>query len=189
MKEDPVKGVIFCLLEKMVVARSGPDAWEQLVALTPLRTVGGFLGPATYPDEDLFALVQTASDVTGRPVGELLRAFGRFIFPDLVRLHPDFVPAGMTARQLLLRVERVIHVEVAKLHPGAEMPHFECEAPAPDALVMLYRSPRRMCEFAAGLIEGVGDYFDESIAQAHPLCMHRGHPRCRFELRFSPAVR
>lgn len=184
-----MKGVIFCLLEKMVVTHGGADAWDRLVRQTPLKTVGGgFLGPATYPDEDLFALVGTASAMTGQPVGELMRAFARFIFPDLMRVSPLFAPIGMTAKRFLMSVDRVIHVEVRKLHPEANLPYFDYEDPASDRLVMLYRSPRNLCDMVPGLIEGASEYFGEGIEQVHAKCVRDGHPHCRFELRFTPGA-
>lgn len=183
-----MKGVIFRVLEKMVVTRLGADAWETLLSQTALQTRwGGFVGPATYPDEDLIALVHTASAMTGRTVAELLRAYGRFAFAELAQMVPAFMPARMGAKAFLLSVDRVIHVEVRKLHEGANLPYFCYEDPGPDRLVMLYDSPRGLCDVAAGLIDGAGDYFGEAIEQVHAECKQRGHSRCRFELRFTGA--
>lgn len=181
-----MKGVIFCLLKKMVVTRLGAEAWDTLALQTPLRTAGGeFLGSETYPDADLHALLGTASAVTGRSIGDLLRAFGRFALPDLAALDPSFAPPGATAKSFLRSVDAVIHVEVHKTQPGTELPCFTYEDPAPDRLVMLYRSPRRLCDLVAGFIEGTADYFDEHIAQEHTQCQRDGDPACRFELQFS----
>lgn len=180
-----MKGVIFCLLKKMIVTRVGPQAWQALVDRTPLATPdAAYVGPATYPDADLYALVGTASAMTGQPIGELLAAFGRFILPDLVRVSPLFVPPGTTARSFLRSVDRVIHVEVRKLHPEVNLPYFAYEEPAPDRLVMLYRSPRMLCSLVTGFIAGTGDHFGVDIAQAHTQCMRDGHHACRFELQF-----
>lgn len=183
-----MKGVIFCLLKKMVVMRIGAEAWDTLVERSALKTVGGvFVGSATYPEEDMHALLATASVMTGRPVGELLRAFGRFAFPDLAAVDPAFVPPGATAKSFLQSVDRVIHGEVHKAQPEAQLPYFGYEDPGPARLVMLYRSPRRLCELVTGFIEGTGDYFGEAITQAHTQCQRDGFAACRFELEFGPA--
>lgn len=183
----PMKGVIFNELQKMVTEKYGPDAWDTILDETTLQTPSGaFLGPQTYPDQDLLALVATASRMTGIAVPELVRAFGRYLFADLAKLYPAFVPRGSTAKSFLTTVDRVIHVEVRKLHPGAVLPSFEYEDPGEGRLVMTYRSARKLCPLAQGLIEGVGDYYEERIDQAHPACMLRGDPACRFELTFAP---
>ncbi len=180
-----MKGLIFRELEKMVTTKLGLRAWDTLVERAPLTTRDGFIGSVTYPDADLFALVRAASELTGRPESELLYAFGRFIFPDLVHMYGGLLAGTGTAKEFLLSVERVVHVEVAKLHTGAVLPEFDYEDPAPDRLVVLYRSRRRLCDFAAGLIDAVGDHFGEDIAQVHRLCTRQGAEHCRFELTFS----
>lgn len=180
-----MQGVVFCLFKKMVVTRIGPEAWDTLVARSQLSTVGGvFDWATTYPDEDLYALFGAASAVTGRPAGELLRAFARFSFPDLVAVDPSFVPPGSTARGFLRSVDSVIHAEVRKQRPAAGLPYFSFEACPSDRLVMLYRSPRGLCDLVAGFIDGAGDYFGEEIVQAHTRCRRDGHADCRFELHF-----
>ena len=180
-----MKGLIFRQLEKMVTTKLGLRAWDTLVERAPLTTRDGFIGSVTYPDADLFALVRAASELTGRPESELLRAFGRFVFPDLARVYAAFLAGTHTSKEFLISVGRVVHVEVAKLHTGAVLPEFDYEDPAPDRLVVLYRSRRRLCDFAAGLIDAVGDHFGEDIAQVHRLCTRQGAEHCRFELSFS----
>jgi hypothetical protein len=184
-----MKGIIFNQLEAMVTQALGPDAWDELLAQSQLRTKEGyFVGPKNYPDEDLVALVATASRVTGKPVDELATAFGRFLLPALASAYPMFLRPGMTAKSFLLSVDRMIHVEVRKLHPDAALPSIRYEDPAPDRLVMIYQSRRQLCALAVGLIDGVGRHFRERIEQGHPACMKRGDEACRIECAFQPAA-
>jgi Haem-NO-binding len=180
-----MKGIIFRELEKMVVSQLGEDAWDELITTAPLSTTGGaFVAAKVYPDSDLLALVTAATRVTGRTVPELVRVFGKFIFPDLVALHPEFVKPGMSAKAFLMTVDEVIHVEVRKLHPDTILPKFSFEDPGPDRLVMLYSSARGLCDLVSGLIDGVGAYFKERIAHDHTTCKQRGEAACRFDLKF-----
>lgn len=177
---------MFRLLERMVTERMGLSAWDALVEQTPLRSRGGFISSEIYPDEDLMALVATAARVTGRPAEDLVRAFGCYAFKPLAATYPTPPRGTSTAKTFLQSIDRILHVEVCKLHRGVIVPRFDCEDPAPDRLVMLYRSARQLCDFAAGLIDGVADYFGEEIFQEHPMCTKHGHDHCRFELRFAP---
>lgn len=181
-----MKGVIFNQLEAMVTEQLGAQTWETLLAETKLETQGGyFVGPKTYPDADLVALVGTASRLTGTPADDLVTAFGRYLFPGLVKMHPAFVRAGMSAKEFLLSVDRVIHVEVRKLHPDAGLPSFRYEDAAPDRLVIEYESPRKLCSLMMGLIDGVALHFGETIARDETACMKTGAKSCRVELTFA----
>ena len=180
-----MKGIIFNELERMVESKLGRDAWDDVLQATTLQTEGGaFAGPSVYPDADFFALVGTVSTMTHTPVDALSIAFGLYLFPRLVALHPAFVRPGMTAKEFLKTVHGTIHVEVRKLHPDATLPSFAYEDPAPDRLVMIYVSSRKVCDLASGLLQGVAEHFQETIAQEQVLCTKRGDPHCRFELTF-----
>lgn len=181
-----MKGMIFNQLENMVRSQLGDGAWDALLDQTELKTKEGyFVGPRSYPDADLFALVAAASRVTGKPVDELITAFGRYLFAGLATAYPSFIKPGMTAKTFLMTVDRVIHIEVHKLHPDATLPSVRYEDPGDGQLVLLYSSPRKLCDLAVGLVDGVATYFGESVTQTHPRCMKRGDEVCRLECTFS----
>lgn len=181
-----MKGIVFNILQKMVCETSGMEAWETLLERTNTVTKqGAFLGPQTYPDGDLMALVGTASQMLGTPPDELVRAFGRYMFPHLIALHPDFIKPHMTAKDFLASVDRVIHVEVRKLHSGTVLPRFSYEDPAPDRLIMIYESERKLCDLTVGLIQGVSAHFHERIDIDEERCVKRGDGACRFHLTFA----
>src|SRR5690606_27411138 len=92
--------------------------------------------------------------------------------------HPD-------TRAFVLALNDIIHPEVRKLYPGADVPDFGFDTRDPDVLRMTYRSARRLCAFAEGLIEGAARHYGEDVAVRQTACMHRGDSACVFELRFS----
>ena len=67
-----------------------------------------------------------------------------------------------SAFSLLSSVQHYIHVEVKKLYPDAELPHFTIEQPADGHLVMRYESERKLADFAHGMIESCLTYFGET---------------------------
>ncbi len=58
-------------------------------------------------------------------------------------------------------MEDIIHVEVLKLYPEAELPSFEVKQVSRSEMSMLYHSPRRLSDLAEGLITGCLEYFNE----------------------------
>jgi predicted hydrocarbon binding protein len=43
---------------------------------------------------------------------------------------------------------------------------------------MEYRSERRLCAFAEGLLHGAADHYGERIEIERPACLKRGDDRC-----------
>lgn len=83
----------------------------------------------------------------------------------------------------MLTLNDIIHPEVRKIYPGADVPVFEFDSSG-DALIMRYKSPRRMCAFAIGLIEGAAAHYREEVACEHSACMNSGDEQCVLRISF-----
>jgi hypothetical protein len=178
-----MKGVVFNTLGEMVEEKLGIEVWDQALLTADPASGGSYTAAGSYDDEELLQIVTTLSEMSGVAVPQLIHDFGVFLLGAFARRYPQFF-VDVTVRQFLLNVDGIIHDEVRKLYPDAGVPSFDYEEPAPDQLIMLYRSPRKMCTLAEGLIRGAGGHFGVEIGIEHPTCLHRGDDHCRLELRF-----
>jgi hypothetical protein len=177
-----MKGVIFNLLEQLVARDFGEDTWDALLGASGLDGVYTSLG--SYPDEDLVKLVSAASDALAMPAGDVVRWFGRNALPLLAERYPQLFEPHDSTRSFVLTLNEIIHPEVRKLSPGAGVPEFDFDA-RDGLLVMGYRSPRKLCSFAEGLLLGAADHYGERLTIEQPSCMLRGDDRCVLEIAFS----
>ncbi len=180
-----MKGIIFVLLEDFLVERLGAKDYEAMIAACGLKTRDPFQVHQTYPDDDLFKILLNAADRLSLGLSDVLRHFGEFCFPCLVRRYPVFVQPYDHPKPFIQSVQRIIHVEVRKLYPDAETPIFRYQDPAPDRLIIEYESKRRLCHFMEGIIKGVETHFRCPIRVRQSRCVHTGHPVCEFELIFA----
>ncbi len=179
-----MKGVVFNLFEQFVVDNWGDDVYEAILEETTLVTTEPFVGPGTYPDEDFLALVIKATEKLNVPLPDAVRAFGKFCFPKLADVFPNFVNMHTHPKDFLKTIDSVIHVEVRKLFKDAQTPAFRFEDPSPQKLVLIYESPRKFYEFAEGLLDGVSDYFKTPIQHSRTVSTENGQEFARFELTF-----
>jgi predicted hydrocarbon binding protein len=179
-----MKGIVFNLLEDLVRRDHGDDAWELLLEKSGVSGVYTSLG--SYDDAELYRLVGAATEALGVDAATVIRWFGREALPLLAQRYPEFFSRHDTARSFVLTLNDIIHPEVRKLYPGADVPDFDFDASEPDRLRMTYRSARRLCAFAEGLIEGAAAHYGEHVHIEQPACMHRGDPACVLDLTFSP---
>jgi hypothetical protein len=178
-----LKGIVFNLLEHLVVAEHGDETWEMLLEASELEGVYTSLG--SYPDDDLFKLVGAASAALDVPADDIVRWFGRGAMPLFAERFPELFSAHVDTRSFVLTLNDIIHPEVRKLYPGAIVPEFSFIAAAEsDDLGMDYYSPRRLCAFAEGLLLGAGDHFGDTVSVSQSMCMHRGDERCLLEISF-----
>ena len=176
-----MKGIVFALLEDAVSRTYSEDAWDDLLDRAGLAGVYTSLGHS--PDGHLASLVAAASGVTGNDPQAIIRWFGRESIPRLAAAYPAFFEPHQDVGAFLRTLNEIIHPEVRKLYPGADVPTFGFSTLADGTIVMRYGSPRQLCSFAEGLIEGAAAHYRQAVRIDQPACMRRGDELCTIEVR------
>ena len=181
-----MKGIIFNLLEEVVSNHVSDDAWDDI--LLSAGAEGAYTSLGNYPDEEFAGLLGALAKKSGKTDRDVLKWFGHLSMPYLAQRYPEFFATHLGLRSFLLSLNDVIHAEVRKLYPGAEVPVFEFETPAGatahDTLIIHYRSKRRLCQLAEGFIAGAADHFKEPVNVAQSSCMLDGAAECAIVCRF-----
>jgi hypothetical protein len=178
-----MKGIVFNLLEQVVVLHHGDAVWDTLLDKTGLT--GSYTSLGSYPDDQIGQLVTAASDMLGIPPADVLRWFGRQAMPLLAQRFPAFFAPHASTVPFIKSVNSIIHPEVRKLYAGAGCPHFQF-ADMPDGTLRIgYNSTRQLCALAHGFVEGAADHFHEHADVEHIACMTKGDERCEMRLRTS----
>ena len=178
-----MKGIVFNLLEEVVSREYGEDTWDSLLESAQLD--GAYTSLGSYSDGDLLRLVAAASSALDVPGPEVVRWFGRSALPLLADRYPEFFEPHSSTRSFVLTLNNLIHPEVRKLYPGADVPVFDFDTSSDDVLVLGYASARKMCAFAEGLIEGAAAHYRERALIRQPKCMLRGDEKCILEISFA----
>lgn len=181
-----MKGIIFNLLEEVVVAQHGDAAWDALLDTADLP--GDYTSLGSYDDKEIVKLVDAAAGALKISPQEVLRWFGREAMPLLAQRYPAFFVEFRTTLPFVLSVNSIIHPEVRKLYAGAHCPYFRFQQMPDGALQMTYDSPRKLCTLAHGFIEGAAGHFGETAHVEHLHCMHRGDDKCVLSIRATAAT-
>lgn len=182
-----MKGVVFNILEDCVTKAHGERTWDAL--LDRSGASGAYTSLATYPDEELFAIVGAASAMLGVSADEVVDWFAVSAAPEFRSRFPRFYEGHTGLRSFVASLDDIIHPEVKKLYPNAETPSFAME-PQPDGRFALhYRSRRQMCRFAAGLLKGTAPLFGETVLVEHAACTRDGADHCVLVIDIEPAKR
>jgi hypothetical protein len=178
-----VKGVVFTEFMEMVEARMGLDMLDRIITDAQLPNDGAYTSVGTYDHAELVRLVMALSNATGMDTAELVHVFGQHLFTRFIVTYPALFGDAPSAFDFLARIDGVIHVEVRKLYPDAELPKLHCERLNENEMTMLYSSPRGFGDLAAGLIDGCIKHFGEPIrVERTDLEKEDGCQRVRFLL-------
>lgn len=178
-----MKGVVFNILEEMVLEKGGMELWNELLTQTA-GAKGVYTSAVSYPDAELFALVGSVATYLDLPVQEVIRGFGEYMFGKLSRRYPLFLDRCPDLFSFLESIDGVIHVEVNKLYEKPGLPSIQCERVG-DGLVMNYRSERKLCMLAEGLTFGAAKYYGTPVHIHHSQCMHDGADHCVLEVQLA----
>lgn len=170
-----MKGVLFNVVEDVVTEALSADAWDDVVDESGVS--GAYTSLGTYPDEELLALVGATAGATKLTETETLQLSGRMGFKHLVRRAPHLLDGIADWRGVLNSLDDIIHPEVRKIYPGADVPGFDTRDDG-DALVVTYTSKRGLCALADGLVLGTGDWFETPLEVEHLTCVHTGGEQC-----------
>lgn len=154
-----MKGIVFTEFLEMIEARHSAGFADEMIETAGLPHSGAYTAVGTYPHTEMVSLVVRYSAMSGVAVPEVLRGFGRYLFQRFAVLYPVFFEGIDDPKSFLAGIEDVIHVEVRKLYPDAELPRFEARWPRPETLELVYRSERHLADLAEGLIEGCVEHY------------------------------
>ncbi len=177
-----MKGTVFTEFLEMVENRFSLDMVDDILNDAAPASGGAYTAVGTYPHEEIVALVVALSSRSGVAVPDLLRVFGKHLFGRFVKSYPAFFTDSHDALEFLSGIENIIHSEVLKLYPDAELPRFVVECQEAGRLVLVYHSRRHFEDLAEGLILGCLAHFGGGI-RLHRETMGDGDARCeRFTL-------
>lgn len=180
-----MKGIIFNLVEEVVGQAYGAATWDAL--LEAAQVEGSYTSLGSYPDDELYRLVGAAAGILDLSHEEVVRQVGEHALPLLATRYPAFFEGHSSAQSFLFTLNDIIHPEVRKLYPGADVPDFDFETPRPNVLLLGYRSERQLCALAEGFIFGAATHFGQQVSLDQPSCLIRGDERCVIRCVFLPA--
>ena len=174
-----MKGMVFTEFLEMVESKFSADMVDDIIDDSDLASGGAYTAVGTYDHGELVQMVVALAKRTDLPVPALVQAFGLHLFGRFHAMYPAFFQDIASALDFLEGIESVIHTEVRKLYPDAQLPKFDCTRSA-DGLDMVYSSPRHFGDLAEGLIKGAVEFFGDKVS------VHRADQpdgSIRFELR------
>ena len=158
-----MKGLVFTELLEYVENNFGFDMADKIIEEAKLENNGSFTQAGNYPFEELVKLVVALSKETNIEIPALLEIFGEHMFSRLISLNPQLKNIFSSSLELISKVDNIIHPEVQKLYPGADLPKFNLIEQSDNKLVIDYISNKHLEPFAIGLMKGSAKCFNENL--------------------------
>jgi hypothetical protein len=157
-----MKGVIFTEFLELVESRYGMEVADRvLTRACPLDL--GFTSVGTYDYQILIRLILEFGREIEKSPREVILGFGKHLFHRLRVIYPDSTSGVTNTIDFFLRVEDVIHKEVLKLYPEAEVPSFMFTLLDNGVFQIEYISARPFADLAEGLLSACLEHFGDEL--------------------------
>lgn len=154
-------GIIFTEFLELVEDQFGYAMVDRLLSECHLQSQGVYTSVGRYNFEELMVMVAKLSDITQVAKDDLVKLFGRTLFPKLINTHGNLIENIDDSLDLVCQIDNSIHVEVFKLYPNAELPVFRTRRISHNQLELIYQSTKPLAKFAEGLLYGCAEHFGE----------------------------
>ena len=186
-------GLILVTWEKFLAERFGNSLLKAYrIAIGEEGLATSLLISRVYDDERLQKGVTIARQLTGISTDILLRGYGHYFITNSLTNHlcVYLLSQVRSGRDLLLTM-RDAHTQMRRMPDGLMPPLFTYEMlPGyTNDFALIYDSPRHLCSWLCGTIEGATDRFGEKVNIVESTCMKRGASVCRFEIHYLAPLR
>lgn len=158
-----MKGVVFTEFIEFVEDKFGFKMSNEIITESNLPSGGVYTAVGTYDFHEMISLLTSLNKKTNIAIPDLLEVYGNHLFHRFVDLYPDLVSKKIGLFNFIEKIDGYIHVEVKKLYPDAELPQILVKSRTKHAMVFLYKSERKLGNFAMGLLKAATDYFEEPM--------------------------
>ena len=172
-----MQGIILDELEKYVVRELGQTGLARVRGLTG-RSNAGYRFDASYPDDDLQLIIRGLAEATGRHPIDILEEFAERMVPGLMEVYGFLVDPRWSFLDFLVNTEGVVYKGVKVSASSTKPPDMQVKRVGPEAVAIFYRSRRRLCPMAIGIVRGAAAHFHVEVAILEERCMLRGDPEC-----------
>ncbi len=158
-----MKGMVFTEFIEFVEDKFGFEMSNDIISESNLKSGGVYTAVGTYDFQEMVSLLTNLSRKSKIAIPDLLEVYGNHLFYRFVELYPDLVSKQIGLFNFIEKIDGYIHVEVKKLYPDAELPQIIVRSRTKYALMLLYKSERKLGNFALGLLKAAADYFEEPM--------------------------
>lgn len=169
-----MKGIVFTEFLEMVESEFGLETVDTIIENAALPSEGIYTSVGTYDFNEMVSLITNLSEAVHLPAGDLIYAFGLYLFTSLGKAHPEVIASYTSPIALLYSIEDHIHVHVKKLYPDAELPTFKILEKTDTSISLIYSSSRGLYRLAHGLMEKTFEHFNGKADISYQLLQEDG---------------
>lgn len=162
-------GIIFNQFYKFIREQFGQDSLDKITKDSGLG-LKFYDATKSHPDEEIQALVDSASKVLRIEKDVALEEFGKFITPTLLKTYQGYIKEHWDCFDLIEHVENTMHKVVRQTDKEAAPPKLDIVRDSDRSIIINYTSKRKMMPLGIGIIKAIAEHYGQKVSmQMEPL--------------------
>lgn len=157
-----MKGMVFTEFIEFVEQEFGFDVVDAMIEKSNVPNGGAYTQAGNYPFEEIVSLVVALSNEVNSDVNVLIESYGEYLFNRLAKLYPN-IAQFQSSFDIITNVDSLIHPEVKKLYPDADLPEFTIIEKTDTKITLQYKSSKGLQQLAKGLMIGASHFYKEDV--------------------------
>jgi hypothetical protein len=159
-----MKGIVFTEFVEFIEKEFGFDIVDDMIDGAKLESEAIYTQTGNYDYHEMVKMVEVLSKIVNIPSSVLIEKFGVVLFDRLFKMHKSITQHISNPLDFIEKVEKIIHPEVKKLYPDADLPTFDTIYRDENSLKIRYHSKKPFMDLAKGLMIGCGRAFNTELA-------------------------
>lgn len=176
-------GTVMARLQKYIEVTHSTETWKEILEEAGFPPTKTYRILGHYPDAEWNVLIDLASRKLGVAKRELLHNLGKDFGRYLIRTYKIMFFPSWHSLDVIEKAAPIVYKTIQLIDPNTPKNEVGCERIAPDEVVVHYKSPRRMCDYVEGIIESMGEHFNEKLQCGHEKCMRKGGNECEIHVK------
>jgi len=158
-----MKGTIVNCLRELICERHGEEQWRAIMRRSGLDEDIRFMYSSDVEDRAILGVIDNACVALGITRAKAADTFGDYwINTYAVKIYKSYFAHFTSFRQFMEGLDE-LHQRITDDIPNAHPPRFEVVNIGRGHLRLRYVSSRGLTDFAAGLVRGIGRYFNLEV--------------------------
>lgn len=176
-------GPLLVCFQNYMLSAIGQEGWESLLQKAGFPNDKTYHTLRFYPDEEFEQLLDLATIKIGISKDKLLRRLGKDFASYIANNFANMFLSSWTMLDIIEKAAPSLYNAMQMIDPNAPKSYVRTKRESPDEIALYYMSPRKMCGYVIGIIEGLADCRNEIIKISHSACMQRGATECEIHIK------
>lgn len=176
-------GSLMVRFQAYMINALGEEEWKDLLRQAGQPEDKVYRSIKFYSDDEFDKLVEIACGKIGIDKDVLYKKLGLDFGRYLLKTYKVMFFPSWRALDVIEKAAPKVFKSIQYIDAHAPKSSVVCERVSPEEVIVHYQSERKMCPYILGIIDAMGEYFNEKLEVSHTKCQRYKGSECEIHVK------